>query len=170
MQALVLCRQPSRKARFVVKRQQNQQSLGPSLANLHSSTIVWNLASRSTRTHPSTNQPDQPYNSMDSKLIDVWQAAAGNPFLPTVGKGTQFLVAFVLLLLGLFSFGIFALSKKPPLPTPRQVYGLQANECVLQTGLQSTCPSLESQLLWPSRTSLPAPPLLPQVRCDSAHI
>ena len=35
---------------------------------------------------------------MDSKLIDVWQASAGNPFLPTVGKGTQFLVAFVLLL------------------------------------------------------------------------
>ncbi|KAL1882226.1 hypothetical protein Daus18300_000712 [Diaporthe australafricana] len=48
---------------------------------------------------------------MDSKLIDVWQAAAGNPFLPTVGKGTQFLVAFVLLLLGLFSFGIFALNR-----------------------------------------------------------
>lgn len=53
---------------------------------------------------------------MDSKLIDVWQASAGNPFLPTVGKGTQFLVAFVLLLLGLFSFGIFALSKEPALP------------------------------------------------------
>lgn len=52
---------------------------------------------------------------MDSKLVDVWQAAAGNPFLPTVGKGTQFLVAFVLLLLGLFSFGIFALSKQAAL-------------------------------------------------------
>ncbi|POS75687.1 hypothetical protein DHEL01_v205922 [Diaporthe helianthi] len=48
---------------------------------------------------------------MDSKLIDVWQAASGNPFLPTVGKGTQFLVAFALLLLGLFSFGIFALNR-----------------------------------------------------------
>lgn len=90
---------------------------------------------------------------MDSKLIDVWQAAAGNPFLPTVGKGTQFLVAFVLLLLGLFSFGIFALSKDSALPNPRQVYGLEANERLLQTDPQSTCPSLESQLLWPSRTS-----------------
>lgn len=49
--------------------------------------------------------------SMDSKLIDVWQTAAGNPFLPTIGKGTQFLVAFILLLLGLSAFGIFALSK-----------------------------------------------------------
>lgn len=48
---------------------------------------------------------------MDSKLIEVWQTAAGNPFLPTIGKGTQFLVAFVLLLLGLSAFGIFALSK-----------------------------------------------------------
>lgn len=89
---------------------------------------------------------------MDSKLIDVWQAAAGNPFLPTVGKGTQFLVAFVLLLLGLFSFGIFALSKKPALPNRRQVCGLEANKCIVQTDLQSTCPSSGSQLLWPSRT------------------
>lgn len=88
---------------------------------------------------------------MDSKLIDVWQAAAGNPFLPTVGKGTQFLVAFVLLLLGLFSFGIFALSKKPAPPAPRHVYGLQANNCILQTDLQSTCQSSGSRLLWPSR-------------------
>ncbi|ROW07930.1 hypothetical protein VMCG_03393 [Cytospora schulzeri] len=50
-------------------------------------------------------------DSMDSKLIEVWQTAAGNPFLPTIGKGTQFLVAFVLLLLGLSAFGIFALNR-----------------------------------------------------------
>lgn len=60
---------------------------------------------------------------MDSKLVDVWAAAAGNPFLPTVGKNTQFLVAFVLLLLGLSFFGFFALSKPmgsrvPMAPSP----------------------------------------------------
>lgn len=91
---------------------------------------------------------------MDSKLIDVWQAAAGNPFLPTIGKGTQFLVAFALLLLGLFSFGIFALSKNPALPIACiHTERAQAYECVLQIDLQSTCPSLEFPLLWPSRTS-----------------
>lgn len=47
---------------------------------------------------------------MDSQLVDVWQTAAGSPFLPTIGKNTQFLVAFALLLLGLSLFGIFALS------------------------------------------------------------
>jgi hypothetical protein len=47
---------------------------------------------------------------MDSSLHEVWQAAAGSPFLPTVGKGNQFLVAFVLMLLGLTITGVFALS------------------------------------------------------------
>lgn len=51
---------------------------------------------------------------MDSKLVEVWQTAAGSPFLPTVGKNSQFLVAFVLLFAGLASFGIFALSKSTP--------------------------------------------------------
>lgn len=49
--------------------------------------------------------------TFDSTLVEVWQTAAENPFLPTVGKGTQFLVAFILLLLGLVAFAIFALSK-----------------------------------------------------------
>lgn len=56
-------------------------------------------------------------DSMDSKLIEVWQTAAGNPFLPTIGKGTQFLVAFSLLLLGLSAFAIFALSKSIGFPS-----------------------------------------------------
>lgn len=91
---------------------------------------------------------------MDSKLIDVWQASAGNPFLPTVGKGTQFLVAFVLLLLGLFSFGIFALSKKETISSNCiHACCTQAYNSLFQTVLQSTCPSLEFQLLWPSRMS-----------------
>ncbi|PSR78400.1 hypothetical protein BD289DRAFT_376760 [Coniella lustricola] len=48
---------------------------------------------------------------MDSSLVDVWATAAGHPFLPTVGKNTQLLVAFTLLLLGVFLFGIFALNR-----------------------------------------------------------
>lgn len=47
---------------------------------------------------------------MDSSLHEVWQAAAASPFLPTVGKGTQFLVGSVLLLSGVAATGVFALS------------------------------------------------------------
>ena len=50
---------------------------------------------------------------MDSSLHEVWQAAAGSPFLPAIGKGTQFFVGFVLLLLGLAITAFFALSKRP---------------------------------------------------------
>jgi hypothetical protein len=48
---------------------------------------------------------------MDSSLHEVWQAASGSPFLPTIGKGTQFFVAFVLLSIGLALTALFALSK-----------------------------------------------------------
>lgn len=54
---------------------------------------------------------------MDSKLVEVWQTAAGSPFLPAVGKNTQPLVAFSLLGLGLILFGSFALSKSIDLPS-----------------------------------------------------
>ncbi|KAM5384469.1 hypothetical protein ACJZ2D_001505 [Fusarium nematophilum] len=48
---------------------------------------------------------------MDSSLHEVWQAAAGSPFFPTVNKGSQFWVAFFLLLLGLSLTGVFALNR-----------------------------------------------------------
>ncbi|KAI1091625.1 hypothetical protein F5B19DRAFT_255120 [Rostrohypoxylon terebratum] len=48
---------------------------------------------------------------MDSSLHEIWQTAPGSPFLPTVGKGSQFLVAFILLLLGLSLTGAFALNR-----------------------------------------------------------
>ncbi|GAB1310039.1 checkpoint clamp complex protein Rad1 [Madurella fahalii] len=48
---------------------------------------------------------------MDSSLHEVWQAASGSPFVPTVGKNSQFLVAFVLLLLGFALSGAFALNR-----------------------------------------------------------
>ncbi|KAH8194670.1 hypothetical protein TruAng_011166 [Truncatella angustata] len=47
---------------------------------------------------------------MDPSLAAQWDAP-GSPFLPTVGKGTQFLVGFTLVLFGLVLFGGFALSE-----------------------------------------------------------
>ena len=47
---------------------------------------------------------------MDSSLLEVWQTASGGPFLPTIGKDSQFIVGFVLLLLGISLTGGFALS------------------------------------------------------------
>jgi len=47
---------------------------------------------------------------MDSSaLLDVW--ATGRPFLPALGKDTQFFVAFTLLLLGILLTGAFALNR-----------------------------------------------------------
>jgi hypothetical protein len=64
---------------------------------------------------------------MDSSLHEVWQAASGSPFLPTVGKGSQFLVAFVLLLLGIGLTGVFALSM-PIRHSNQPVFDLSANQ------------------------------------------
>ncbi|KAI9172241.1 cell cycle checkpoint [Paramyrothecium foliicola] len=48
---------------------------------------------------------------MDSSLHEVWQAAAGSPFFPAIGKDSQFFVGFVLLILGLLITGVFALNR-----------------------------------------------------------
>ncbi|KAG6068684.1 hypothetical protein E4U30_000531 [Claviceps sp. LM220 group G6] len=48
---------------------------------------------------------------MDSSLHEVWRAAEGSPFLPAIGKNSQFLVAFFLVLLGVFITGVFALNR-----------------------------------------------------------
>ncbi|KAG5980638.1 hypothetical protein E4U55_003821 [Claviceps digitariae] len=48
---------------------------------------------------------------MDSSLHEVWQAAEGSPFLPTIGKNSQFLVAFLLVLLGVLITSVFALNR-----------------------------------------------------------
>lgn len=48
---------------------------------------------------------------MDSSLHEVWTAAQGSPFVPAVGKNSQFYVGFGLLILGLFIGGVFTLSK-----------------------------------------------------------
>jgi cell cycle checkpoint protein len=48
---------------------------------------------------------------MDSSLHQVWQAAAGSPFLPAVGKESHFILASILFSLSLAATGVFALSK-----------------------------------------------------------
>jgi hypothetical protein len=61
--------------------------------------------------HQRLHRDQFPTRHMDSSLHEVWQAAAGSPFVPTVGKDNQFLVAIVLLLLGFSLGGRFALSR-----------------------------------------------------------
>jgi hypothetical protein len=70
-----------------------------------------------THTAISRQFPTIKFQHMDSSLHEVWQAAAGSPFVPTVGKGSQFLVAFVLLVLGFSLGGAFALSMSPAYPS-----------------------------------------------------
>ncbi|KAI1819791.1 hypothetical protein F4861DRAFT_543595 [Xylaria intraflava] len=48
---------------------------------------------------------------MDSSLHEIWHTASGSPFQPTIGKENQFLVGFVLLLLGLSLTGAFAFNR-----------------------------------------------------------
>lgn len=48
---------------------------------------------------------------MDSSLHQVWDSAVGNPFVPTIGKGSQFFVGITLLVLGILLSGLFGLSK-----------------------------------------------------------
>ncbi|KIH90047.1 hypothetical protein SPBR_01154 [Sporothrix brasiliensis 5110] len=48
---------------------------------------------------------------MDSSLHELWQTASGSPFNPTIGKGSQFLVGFSLLVLGLGLTGSFLLNR-----------------------------------------------------------
>ena len=47
---------------------------------------------------------------MESSLHQVWESAVGDPFVPTVGKGSQFLLGFTLLTVGLLLSGLFGLS------------------------------------------------------------
>jgi len=48
---------------------------------------------------------------MDPSVLELWQTASGAPFLPTVGKGSQFTVGFLLLVIGLGLTGAFTLSE-----------------------------------------------------------
>ncbi|KAI9816957.1 MAG: ssDNA endodeoxyribonuclease [Thelocarpon impressellum] len=46
-----------------------------------------------------------------SALHEVWEAAAGSPFKPIVGKNSQFFVGFSLLLIALVLTGFFSLNR-----------------------------------------------------------
>ncbi|KAK3335735.1 hypothetical protein B0T19DRAFT_436563 [Cercophora scortea] len=48
---------------------------------------------------------------MDSSLHEVWQAASGSLFIPTVGKDSHFAVGFSLVVLGVFLTFVFALNR-----------------------------------------------------------
>jgi hypothetical protein len=48
---------------------------------------------------------------MSSPLLDVWEAAASSPYNPTVGKGSQFIVGFLLLVTSLFLATVFGLNR-----------------------------------------------------------
>ncbi|CAG8955664.1 hypothetical protein HYFRA_00010928 [Hymenoscyphus fraxineus] len=55
-----------------------------------------------------TSIPFHPVNPnlMDTSLHHVWESASGNPFLPTVGKDSHFVVGFSLLTIGLLLSGL----------------------------------------------------------------
>jgi len=48
---------------------------------------------------------------MESSLHSVWESAAGNPYAPTVGKGSQFFVGITLLVIGILLSGLFGLNR-----------------------------------------------------------
>ncbi|KIW86802.1 uncharacterized protein Z519_12588 [Cladophialophora bantiana CBS 173.52] len=62
--------------------------------------------------------------STSMSLYEVWQAAAGSAFQPTVGKESQLNVGLFLLLIGLIFTGLFALNKSP-LSIP--IFGIPAS-------------------------------------------
>jgi len=64
---------------------------------------------------------------MDPSVLELWQTASGAPFLPTVGKGSQFTVGFLLLVIGLGLTGAFTLNRSlVNIP----VLGLPASACL----------------------------------------
>ncbi|KAL2350374.1 hypothetical protein BJ546DRAFT_444153 [Cryomyces antarcticus] len=46
-----------------------------------------------------------------SPLLELWEAAAANPYQPTISKNNQFTVGFTLLLLGVILTGLFGLNR-----------------------------------------------------------
>ena len=47
---------------------------------------------------------------MEPSLHQVWESAVGNPFEPSIGKGSQFFVGITLLIIGVLLSGFFGLS------------------------------------------------------------
>lgn len=47
---------------------------------------------------------------MESSLHQVWESAVGNPFVPLIGKDSQFTLGISLLIAGILLSGLFGLS------------------------------------------------------------
>ncbi|KAH9880728.1 hypothetical protein IAQ61_001022 [Plenodomus lingam] len=48
---------------------------------------------------------------MSTPLLDVWEAASASPFIPSIGKDSQFVVGFTLLAISLVLSTIFGLNR-----------------------------------------------------------
>ncbi|PSS08562.1 hypothetical protein M430DRAFT_110289 [Amorphotheca resinae ATCC 22711] len=48
---------------------------------------------------------------MESSLHQVWESAVGNPFVPLIGKDSQFSVGISLLIAGILLSGLFGLNR-----------------------------------------------------------
>jgi hypothetical protein len=51
---------------------------------------------------------------MESSLHEVWESAVGNPFVPIIGKNSQFTIGINLLIVGILLSGLFGLSMPIP--------------------------------------------------------
>jgi hypothetical protein len=83
------------------------------ITSISPSSFFWHYHRPHYRNKPekvTTETGNHQSRHMDSSLHEVWQAAAGSPFVPTIGKGSQFPVAFVLVVLGFLLGGAFLLS------------------------------------------------------------
>lgn len=48
---------------------------------------------------------------MESSLHQVWESAVGNPFVPLIGKDSQFTLGISLLIAGILLSGLFGLNR-----------------------------------------------------------
>lgn len=48
---------------------------------------------------------------MEQSLQEVWKGAAASPFIPTIGKDSQFTVGFSLLTIGILLIGFFGMNR-----------------------------------------------------------
>ncbi|KAJ1327643.1 Oligosaccharyltransferase subunit 5 [Microdochium nivale] len=64
---------------------------------------------------------------MDPSVLELWQTASGSAFIPAVGKGSQFSVGFLLVVIALALTGAFTLSRSL-LNVP--LLGIPASACL----------------------------------------
>ncbi|KAE9368466.1 hypothetical protein N431DRAFT_470170 [Stipitochalara longipes BDJ] len=77
----------------------------------HSSVLTVRYLPHHTNSVPQRSKFESNSKLMESSLHQVWESAVGNPFVPTVGKGSQFFLGFTLLTIGLLLSGLFGLNR-----------------------------------------------------------